>query len=88
MEAQQDGGAPAWLFSFVDLAFLMLIALTQLAGDVGADPPDLGEIVVPRIGEQATQGELRPDASRAWRDISVSNRYCLSLAMPATPAAA
>jgi hypothetical protein len=67
MEAQQDGGAPTWLFSFVDLAFLMLIALTQLAGDVGADPPDLGEIVVPRIGEQAAQSELRPDASRAWQ---------------------
>jgi hypothetical protein len=67
MHAQQDGGAPAWLFSFVDLAFLMLIAMTQLAGDVGAEPPDLGEIVVPRIGEQGAPGELSADASRAWQ---------------------
>ena len=35
---QTDGGAPAWLFSFVDLAFLMLIAMTQLAPDPGAKP--------------------------------------------------
>ncbi len=67
MNADQDGGAPAWLFSFVDLAFLMLIAMTQVAGDVGAEPPDLGEIVVPRIGEQGAPGELNADASRAWQ---------------------
>ena len=67
MEAQQESGAPAWLFSFVDLAFLMLIALTQLAADVGAETPDLGEIVLPRIGDQGAPGELRADASRAWQ---------------------
>ncbi|MCP4039790.1 MAG: hypothetical protein GY733_22795 [bacterium] len=67
MEAQQDGGAPAWLFSFVDLAFLMLIAMTQLAGDVGADAPDLGEIVVPRIGEQGAPGELAAGAKKVWQ---------------------
>jgi hypothetical protein len=67
MQEHQDGGAPAWLFSFVDLAFLMLIAMTQLAGDVGAEPPDLGEIVVPRIGEKGAPGELSADASRAWQ---------------------
>lgn len=67
MELQQEGGAPAWLFSFVDLAFLMLIALTQLAGDVAADAPDLGEIVLPQIGGQAAPGELSADASRAWQ---------------------
>lgn len=45
-----DGGnAPSWLFSFVDLAFLMLIAMTQLA-----EPrPDLGDIIVPSIEESA-----------------------------------
>lgn len=63
----QDGGAPAWLFSFVDLAFLMLIAMTQLAGDVGAEPPDLGEIVVPRIGEEGAPGKLDAGASEAWQ---------------------
>lgn len=67
MDAQQDGGAPAWLFSFVDLAFLMLIAMTQLAGDVGAEPPDLGEIVVPRIGEDGAPGKLDAGANDAWQ---------------------
>lgn len=66
MEAQ-DGGAPAWLFSFVDLAFLMLIAMTQLASDVGAEAPDLGEIVVPRIGEQGAPGELGAGAAKVWQ---------------------
>lgn len=47
-----DGGnAPSWLFSFVDLAFLLLIAMTQLAND--APGPDLGDIIVPRIEESA-----------------------------------
>jgi hypothetical protein len=49
-----DGGnAPSWLFSFVDLAFLLLIAMTQLAQD--APGPDLGDIIVPRIEESATE---------------------------------
>lgn len=67
MNADQDGGAPAWLFSFVDLAFLMLIAMTQLAGDVGAAPPDLGEIVIPKIGEKGAPGELGADAAKSWQ---------------------
>ncbi len=67
MEAQRDGGAPAWLFSFVDLAFLMLIAMTQLASEVGAEAPDLGEIVVPRIGEEGAPGELTAGASKVWQ---------------------
>ncbi|MFT5443454.1 MAG: hypothetical protein ACI8W3_002504 [Myxococcota bacterium] len=67
MDAEQGGGAPAWLFSFVDLAFLMLIAMTQLAGDVGAEPPDLGEIVVPRIGEDGAPADLTADAGKGWQ---------------------
>ncbi len=67
MEAQRDGGAPAWLFSFVDLAFLMLIAMTQLASEVDAAAPDLGEIVVPRIGEEGAPGELAAGASKIWQ---------------------
>ena len=48
-----DGGnAPSWLFSFVDLAFLLMIAMTQLVQD--APGPDLGDIIVPRIQESAT----------------------------------
>jgi len=50
----EQGGAPAWLFSFVDLAFLMLIAMTILANQ-NAGAPDLGEMVVPRIGEETTK---------------------------------
>ena len=40
-----DGHGHAWLFSFVDLAFLLLMVMSQLA-DPNAGPP-LGEIVVP-----------------------------------------
>ena len=43
--------APAWLFSFVDLAFLMLIAMTQIGNSHGVDF-DFGEIHVPRIHSQ------------------------------------
>jgi hypothetical protein len=50
-----EGGAPAWLFSFVDLAFLMLIAMTILASQ-NAGAPDFGEMQVPRIGEEKSDG--------------------------------
>jgi hypothetical protein len=40
---------PAWLFSFVDLAFLLLLALTQIGVEPGGISVDLGEILVPRI---------------------------------------
>ena len=44
-----DGGnAPSWLFSFVDLAFLLMIAMTQLTEDAPVEAPNLGELVVPR----------------------------------------
>jgi hypothetical protein len=64
--SQNKQGAPAWLFSFVDLAFLMLIAMTQMASDVGAEAPDLGEMVVPRIGAPATE-DMQTGASKAWQ---------------------
>ena len=50
----EQGGAPSWLFSFVDLAFLMLIAMTLVAADKSG-APDLGEMAVPRIGEKASK---------------------------------
>lgn len=47
--------APAWLFSFVDLAFLLLMALTVFAPkDMGRGA--LGELVVPRLEE----GKIEP----------------------------
>ena len=56
--------APAWLFSFVDLAFLLLIALTQVGG--GPRAVDLGEIIVPRVNEDAT-GSLPAGARERWQ---------------------
>ena len=46
MKSPSTNSAPAWLFSFVDLAFLLLIAMTQMSAD---EMPELGEIVIPRI---------------------------------------
>ncbi len=63
---QSDGGAPAWLFSFVDLAFLMLIAMTQLAPDPGAKVPDLGEMIVPKVGAAAATG-IDDASAEAWQ---------------------
>lgn len=60
-----DGGnAPSWLFSFVDLAFLLLIAMTQVAGDPSA--LDLREMSVPRVGAAAT-AELPAGAPGHWQ---------------------
>jgi hypothetical protein len=56
--------APAWLFSFVDLAFLLLIAMTQVGG--GPRAVDLGEIVVPRVNEAGAE-TLAPGASQRWQ---------------------
>ena len=49
---QSAGNAPSWLFSFVDLAFLMLIAMTQLANPGAIH---LGELIVPKIAEEQTE---------------------------------
>jgi hypothetical protein len=56
--------APVWLFSFVDLAFLLLIAMTQL--DEGRELMiELGELVVPRIHASA---EAMPSSAAArWQ---------------------
>ncbi|MGH0038320.1 MAG: hypothetical protein ACQGVK_25080 [Myxococcota bacterium] len=61
--AVDSASAPSWLFSFVDLAFLLLIAMTQIA-----DPnaPDLGEIVVPRLEEDGTTN-LPAASGEAWQ---------------------
>jgi hypothetical protein len=58
--------APAWLFSFVDLAFLLLIAMTQLAGDPNAQDLQLAEVPIPRIGEESTN-DLPAGASDRWQ---------------------
>ncbi len=61
---KRGGNAPAWLFSFVDLAFLMLIAMTQVASR--ASGPDLGEVLVPRLQTEATV-DLPTDAPARWQ---------------------
>ncbi|MBW2498925.1 MAG: hypothetical protein JRF61_16730 [Deltaproteobacteria bacterium] len=66
MKNSSDGGAPAWLFSFVDLAFLMLIAMTQLAPDPGAKIPNLGEMIVPKVGA-ASATEMGNAAAEVWQ---------------------
>lgn len=65
-ESVEKGGAPSWLFSFVDLAFLMLIAMTLVASDK-AGAPDLGEMAVPRIGEEASKELAGGMAGKAWQ---------------------
>ena len=62
----QGGNAPSWLFSFVDLAFLLLIAMTQLAEDAPVEAPELGELVVPRIEQDATAG-LPSESHERWQ---------------------
>ncbi len=58
--------APSWLFSFLDLALLMLVAMTQLAPDTPQEVPDLGQMVVPRIGE-AGSDELASESVEVWQ---------------------
>jgi hypothetical protein len=60
------GNAPSWLFSFVDLAFLSLIAMTQLTSGVEVNTPNLSEMVVPQIGSDATD-PLATGAADLWQ---------------------
>ncbi len=57
---------PAWLFSFVDLAFLILLAMTQVGSLDSKKGLDLGELVLPRVGEHAPAEALasRGDATQ------------------------
>jgi len=59
-----SGNAPSWLFSFVDLAFLLLIAMTQLADE--APGPDLGDIIVPKI-EQSALAPANAEQNQPWQ---------------------
>ena len=64
MATTETSGAPLWLFSFVDLAFLLLIAMTQL-GD-RQEMPELGELIVPRVRAEAA-GDLPPGSAALWQ---------------------
>ncbi len=62
----EKGGAPSWLFSFVDLAFLMLIAMTLVAAEKAA-APDLGEMAIPKIGEKDSKELNAGNAGEFWQ---------------------
>jgi hypothetical protein len=59
------GSAPAWLFSFVDLAFLILIAMTQISDLDGGKRP-LRELVVPKV-EADGAAELPSQSAALWQ---------------------
>jgi hypothetical protein len=63
---RSGGGAPAWLFSFVDLtSFLTLVMLAQVDPDAGS-APELGEFEVPRIARESG-AELSERAGERWQ---------------------
>ncbi len=61
--AAQHSDAPAWLFSFVDLAFLILLMMTQVGSLDAEKGLDLGELVVPRVGEKSPAEPLNGGGS-------------------------
>jgi hypothetical protein len=63
---QPPDHTPAWLFSFVDLAFLLLLALTQIGVEPGGVTLDLGEILVPRIRTEEAR-DLPASPERRWQ---------------------
>ena len=61
-----ERSAPIWLFSFVDLAFLLLIAFTQIGPDPSNRGPTIAELEIPRIagpGQPLASG----DSEAAWQ---------------------
>lgn len=58
---------PAWLFSFVDLAFLLLIAMTQIGGDGRGVSPIFGDVVLPRIATESATAALPNGAASRWQ---------------------
>ena len=62
---RDQGSAPSWLYSFVDLAFLLVIALSLMKLHV-PDTPALGELEVPRV--HAATPLYPPDApAERWQ---------------------
>lgn len=57
---------PAWLFSFVDLAFLLIIAMTQIGVESNGISLELGEIIIPRIESEATR-QLSGGSAERWQ---------------------
>ena len=54
-----------WLFSFADLAFLLLIAFTQ-ASTIGKKPISIGEMTLPKVVDSPSV-ELMPREARLYQ---------------------
>ena len=65
--AGSHSDTPAWLFSFVDLAFLILLAMTQLGSMDDQKSINLGEIVVPKIGAEVAAPSRWPSGYAGHR---------------------
>lgn len=63
---RREKSAPIWLFSFVDLAFLLLILFTQLIPDSPTTPVELAEVELPRI-EQVEAAAVATQAEPVWQ---------------------
>lgn len=63
---RHERSAPIWLFSFVDLAFLLLIAFTQAGPEWARTGPPVGQIEMPRLQTPAGPLAGRSDPS-GWQ---------------------
>lgn len=63
---RHDRSAPIWLFSFVDLAFLLLIAFTQVGPQTDRDVTDLVTLEIPRIQGPGSPLDATPDGA-VWQ---------------------
>ena len=63
---RHERSAPIWLFSFVDLAFLLLIAFTQIGPRETEDRLDLATIEIPRIHGPGAPTDLPANAD-VWQ---------------------
>lgn len=60
---RHERSAPIWLFSFVDLAFLLLIAFTQIDAPIPDAARELATIEIPRIHGPGTALDRTPQAA-------------------------
>lgn len=93
---RRERSAPIWLFSFVDLAFLLLIAFTQLAPDPEKTRAELAELELPRI-EAVPPSADGPVGAPRWQirvlplaadDAASADRAPFELIEPGAPLAA
>lgn len=86
----KSGNAPAWLFSFLDLAFLILIAVLLTSDPTADDTPSLASIDLPEIQRSSTRA-LETEPGRQWQlrvypRLSVEDSTAFSLSALGTRA--